>query len=383
MKQIGLRRLRASLILIGLCCSALLLTGSGIPESEQPALRDCPVMCEEEFGGVFIEKTIDEFNALGFAYGDSVNIEFSNGYEMKGVPYYSGYYTYTGMPLLVAYPGYPYISAGFYNGESLWELAELEEGDTATVTLAEAGTFLEVQNARDIHYSNDREDYPDDETFANFREARVGDLKENTLYRSASPCDNKYMRAPYVDKLIAAAGVNTIINLADSGEKIEGYIREEGFDSPYFLSLYERGSVFPLAMNTNFDSDAFQEKMRRGLEAIIENDGPYLVHCTLGKDRTGFVCMLLEALCGASYQEIKDDYMITYSNYYQITPEREKVKYDTIIRDVFNPMVQSIIPGDETADPESVDLTACAEAFIKKIGLDETQIEALRQRLCG
>jgi len=47
-------------------------------------------------------------------------------------------------------------------------------------------------------------------------------------------------------------------------------------------------------------------------------DGPYLVHCLEGKDRTGFVCIVLEALMSATYQEIVDDYMLTYNNYYHI-----------------------------------------------------------------
>lgn len=33
-----------------------------------------------KFGGPYINITIDDFNALGFSYGDSVDISFSNGY---------------------------------------------------------------------------------------------------------------------------------------------------------------------------------------------------------------------------------------------------------------------------------------------------------------
>lgn len=51
---------------------------------------------ESEFGGVYIEMSIDEFNALGFEYGDSVDVVFSNGYELKDIPYYNGYYVDAG-----------------------------------------------------------------------------------------------------------------------------------------------------------------------------------------------------------------------------------------------------------------------------------------------
>jgi len=49
---------------------------------------------------------------------------------------------------------------------------------------------------------------------------------------------------------------------------------------------------------------------------IIANDGPYLIHCTEGKDRAGFVSAVLEALMGADLQEIVADYMKSYENYY-------------------------------------------------------------------
>ena len=84
-----------------------------------PRLVDCGVIHEPEFGGVYIMNTIEEFNALGFAYGDSVDISFSNGYTLEDQPYYNGYYTESGESLLVAYPGYDYIKACINNGSDL------------------------------------------------------------------------------------------------------------------------------------------------------------------------------------------------------------------------------------------------------------------------
>lgn len=51
---------------------------------------------------------------------------------------------------------------------------------------------------------------------------------------------------------------------------------------------------------------------------MIENDGPYLIHCKEGKDRTGILCTILESFAGASASEVIQDYMITYSNYYGV-----------------------------------------------------------------
>jgi hypothetical protein len=113
---------------------------------------------------------------------------------------------------------------------------------------------------------------------------------------------------------------------------------------------------------------------------MAEHEGPYLVHCTEGKDRTGFVCMLLEALCGASYDEIVDDYMITYDNYYGITKEAEAERYDTIVTYVLLPMVQ-VLSGD--SDPASADLAAGAEQYLLDGGMTQSQITDLRSALTG
>ena len=34
--------------------------------------------------------TIDDFNNYGFKFGDSVDVKFSNGYELLDLPYYNG-----------------------------------------------------------------------------------------------------------------------------------------------------------------------------------------------------------------------------------------------------------------------------------------------------
>lgn len=344
-----------------------------------PTLAECAVSHEPEFGGVYIKSTIDDFNALGFQYGDSVDVAFSNGYTLRDLPYYNGYYTANGEPLLIAYPGYPYIKVAINNGDDLWTVAGLSESDTATVTLNTAGKYLEIQNARDIHYTDDRADYESDAVFANFRAVSAGEIQPDRLYRSASPCDNQHNRAAYVDKLLGEAGVQWILNLANDAENIETYFDEPGFASPNFAALYEAGKVDPIALNMNFGSDVFREKLAAGLANMAAQPGPYLVHCTEGKDRTGFVCMVLEALCGASYQEIVDDYMITYANYYGITEASDASRYSVIVSSVLDPMLRSM--AGDGVDIKSADLSACAVKFLQDAGMTDEQITALRDRL--
>ena len=346
--------------------------------SSSPALTDCNVIHEDNFGGVYIENTIDEFNALGFEYGDSVDITFSNGYEMKDIPYYNGYYTDIGDPLLVAYPGYDYIRAGINNGDDLWVLAGLKDGDTVDISLRERGKYLDIQEARDIHYEDDRDLYDSDEIFANFRNIQVGDIREDVLYRSASPCDNQHNRASYVDKMLEKNGIRYVVNLAESDDEIRDDISGSDFNSPYFLSLYQSGKVIPLYMKANYNDEDFRNKLVKGLKAIAANEGPYDIHCAEGKDRTGFVCMVAEALCGASYEEITDDYMETYYNYYGITKDDDK--YDIIVKHVLDPMIY-IVTGDESVNLKTADLASYAEKFLKDAGMNDKDIEDVRDRL--
>lgn len=353
---------------------------------------------ESEFGGVYIEMSIDEFNALGFEYGDSVDVVFSNGYELKDIPYYNGYYVDAGKPLLIAYPGYEYIKAAVNYGDDLWNTAELkigethehedclyddadlEEHDTASVYLNEKAKYRKIQEARDISYFDEREKYETDEIFANFRNIHMGEIREGVIYRSASPCDNQHNRATYVNDLIEEAAVNCILNLADNEVKIERYINADGFSCDYFLSLYNDGKVIPLALNMNYMSDEFASKIADGFIRMSEIDGPYLIHCTEGKDRTGFVCMLVEALAKADYESIKDDYMLTYDNYYKINEEKDPEKYQTILESNLDAMVKFIV-NDDSIDYKNTDLSSYARAYLNKAGMSDEQIDAFLNKI--
>ncbi|MBR4610980.1 MAG: hypothetical protein IKO38_11130 [Erysipelotrichaceae bacterium] len=230
MKKIsGIKILVLALLILSLCAC------QKKKEESDPSIADYPIEHEMEYGGVYIKIAIDDFNALGFSFGDSIDLTFDNGKKLEDIPYYNGYYVDAGEPLLIGYPGYEYIKATINYGqdlwdefslkvpanvEGLWKKAVLEEHNTATITLHEKGKYLPIQEASDIHYFDERERYDSDAMFANFRSMNLGKLKKDVIYRSASPCDNQHNRAPYVDALIREAGVKTILDLADNEVKI-------------------------------------------------------------------------------------------------------------------------------------------------------------------
>lgn len=362
-------------------------------DSGPQQLKDYKISHELKFGGAYIEITIDDFNQLGYKYGDSIDITFSNGYKLTDLPYYNGYYTNTGEPLLVGYPGYPYIKACINNGNDLFEIADLSDSDTASIKLHKKEKYLAIQEALDIHYTDIQGDTPD-YIFGNFRVVNVGNLKEDILYRSASPVDNEHNRAAVVDRLIT--NVNTIINLSDNDLELVEHIDKEDFNSPNFLNIYNKERVIALAMNMNFKlgeeedptpclftqfkENTFQTKLIQGLRFMINNDGPYLVHCVEGKDRTGFVCMVIEAIAGASYDEIINDYMITYDNYYGINLNDTPSKYNVIKEKNIEEMLRTII-DDESVDLKTADYGHYIELYLLSKGLEQEEFNALKSKL--
>ena len=390
MKKIsGIKILVLALLILSLCAC------QKKKEESDPSIADYPIEHEMEYGGVYIKIAIDDFNALGFSFGDSIDLTFDNGRKLEDIPYYNGYYVDAGEPLLIGYPGYEYIKATINYGqdlwdefslkvpanvEGLWKKAVLEEHNTATITLHEKGKYLPIQEASDIHYFDERERYDSDAMFANFRSMNLGKLKRDVIYRSASPCDNQHNRAPYVDALIREAGVKTILDLADNEVKIEKYIARDDFASPYFLSLYENDQVIPIALNMNYLSDDFGMKIVQGFNLMAEKEGPYLIHCTEGKDRTGFVAMLIEALAKASYEEIEADYMKTYANYYRIDKSNDKEKYQIILERNLDGMIVFMV-NDAGIDFKNCDLSIYAENYLQRCGMSEEQIQAFKERL--
>lgn len=326
---------------------------------------------EPEFKAICLAGSVDDFNSAGFQFGDSCDIRFSNGYTLEDVPYYNGYYARTNEPLLVAYPGYEHVEIAICNGDSSWLVCGCSEGDTVTVTLAQAGKYLAVQEAMNTVYSNERADYPDDKAFANFRVMSGGRLRKNTFFRGASPVNNTYNRAGIVDRLIRETGIAFVLDLADNGERLKQYAEES--NSEYFLSLYHSGRVAPLGLNASYRSDTFRKTLAAGLLEMMNHEGPYYIHCTEGKDRTGFVCLLLEALSGAGPDELEADYMLTFKNYYGILSGSER--YDTFLCFRFHDMYDWLA-GLGGGDPE-----AGARAYLLDGGMTETEVDELERFL--
>ena len=260
----------------------------------------------------------------------------------------------------------------------IFEEGKTMEDITLLLTLTGKGEYRDEWLIHQLSRTDNREDYSSDAAFANFREIKGGKIGEGALFRSSSPINNEIGRAKYADALVKENGIRTVMNLADSEESILSYMGKEDFASPYYASLFENGDVIALNMGVSFKTREFQASLSEGLTFLASKEGPYLVHCTEGKDRAGFTSALLSALMGLTYQEIVEDYMTTYENYYHI--EKGSEQYEAVKKSNIDSML-SFIASVESDKLSQVDLSLKAEEFLLAIGMEEDTVRKLKENL--
>ena len=328
-----------------------------------------------EFGAAMLNLTQADMTEAGFSLGDLISITVE-GTEIV-MPYYDGFYTRNAEYLCVAYPTYPSVCFTANNVGLPPALCGLE-GHAVTIRMKEKGGCLDVQQALSMKYSNYREDYPNhsDAQFANARAVSAGNIANGVLHRTSSPFSNDINRAPYVSQYLQSQQVHTVLNLADTQQNMQTYDMP-----PYSRTLWDGGNVILCPLKADPTADDYNTSLIDALKQLPSHPTPYVVHCMEGKDRTGYVCALLEGLCGATYDEIVADYLITYANYYQITPEQNPELCNTLVSLRLNTCLmyyagvtdESLLPG--------IDYAKAFSDYLLTHGMTPQQLDALVQAL--
>ena len=136
--------------------------------------------------------------------------------------------------------------------------------------------------------------------------------------------------------------------------------------------------IIALDMSMDLSSEDFRQKLARGYRFLASHEGPYLIHCNEGKDRTGYAVGILECLMGANVDEIMQDYMLTYYNFYGVTPDSQQYK------NISTSNIEAYLAkafGISSIRAEDVDLQARAEAFLMDIGMNKEEVTALKENL--
>lgn len=369
-----------SIIVFIACLMLLQLCACTQPKnpSDKPDAVRATVIEIEKYGHAVLDLSTADLAALGYELGDIVSVRF--GSYQANMPFYDGYYVNPGDVMLRGLKPEANVAICINYGK-FYEETGLAVGDTVEITMVEKAGMLEYQKLCALQYSNDRADYPDDAAFANFREVAVGSIGNGKLYRTASPINNEHGRAGYANALIASVGVATVLNLADSTEDIEEYCQADDFASQYYLALYESGNVMALDLNGDFFSHSFGVSVASGLTFLAHHEPPYCVHCTEGKDRAGFTAMLLEALMGAELEEIIDDYMRSFYNYYGIDKQTQPERYDAVLRNNLLAILYHVTGVDTYDELTKVDLEAAVTTYLLDAGMTESDILLLKEKL--
>ena len=347
-------------------------------DPDQSMLVQATVIEIEKYGHAVLNVTTADFMAVGYELGDIVCVRF--GTREYTMPLFDGYYSNPGGLLLRASDAEECIAVCINYGD-FSDVNGISVGDTVEITMSEKAGMLAIQELYALQYSNKREDYSDDASFANFRAVTAGRIGNGKLYRTASPINNENGRADYADNLIESVGVTTVLNLADSDKDIEGYLADSECDSEYYRHLYETGSVIAIDLTGNFYSEEFASSVAKGLTFLARNEAPYCIHCTEGKDRAGFTAMLLEALMGATLDEIISDYMISFYNYYGIDKEHEPERYQAVLDINLMEMLFHITGAESVEQLEQINLETAVTAYLIEAGMSQEDIVMLKQKL--
>ncbi|GAA4260907.1 tyrosine-protein phosphatase [Dietzia aurantiaca] len=143
-------------------------------------------------------------------------------------------------------------------------------------------------------------------------------------------------------------------------------------------------------VNTNrgFVTDAqTRGQFARVLSGLAENGDPQMVHCTSGKDRTGWVGFLLLSIAGIDRETIMEDYLLSNANL-----EQDNERIIQIISAALSPEAADnlyplliVEPGYLQAGIDQLDDDYDdVESYLTDgLGLTEQTIENLRAKLVG
>lgn len=281
-------------------------------------------------------------------------------------------------------PGKDYIKS---DGEKIYivrkyrSFADKEElgkdciGDSVQITLVEKNAYVyELQDASGL----------DKKVAANFRYVKAGGLGAGTLYRSCSPTVTDYgeERRSAADRLLREYRIDYVINLSENLAEMSERVAETYPQSNY-NKLIEEGKVSAIALDwTDIDNPEYIDKIAEHFRFIAEHEGSYLIHCAIGQDRTGFVVEVLASLMGASYDELIQDYGMSFENYYKV--ERGSVLYQYLTEGGLRDSLE-IMAGNSNIESyigdDGKQLSQLAEKYLIRLGLTEEEISGIKTNL--
>jgi protein-tyrosine phosphatase len=163
-------------------------------------------------------------------------------------------------------------------------------------------------------------------------------MRRGRLYRSGTLDDAKAADL----RQLTTIGLKTIVDLRAPREKKQELPRLDGalrIDVPIELENRVREKVQPLMTRRGAEGEVIDilKQMYRDLadeawpqagelfKVLLDADAyPVLIHCRAGKDRTGFMCALVQHAIGLERAAIFQDYLETNNHFGLVSPRMER-----------------------------------------------------------
>jgi len=205
----------------------------------------------------------------------------------------------------------------------------------------------------------------------------MGNIAPKILYRSSHPIkDNKQEKI--ISMLAAQARIQTVINLSDTNSEI----MLKSIKAPWYNKLFKNDRVLAVGMDFSFNNENFRKKLKTVLQFITISEGPWLIHCHAGVDRTGIVSIILESIMGATIDDIINDYHKSFNSIFDSSIYGDEDKKDSHYEKFIIMRLLSVM-GD-TMPINDQNLQVIAENYLcNTIGLSAVEVTLLKSKLSG
>ncbi|MBQ8394110.1 MAG: tyrosine-protein phosphatase [Clostridia bacterium] len=185
-----------------------------------------------------------------------------------------------------------------------------------------------------------------------------------------------------IEDALVKYGIKTELDVRNASESLgrtessfgEG-AQYYSYSCPYYLGDH----------GLNIDKSQYPEEIENLAKAIkvfaVEDNYPIYYHCSLGRDRTGMVAMLLQGLLGVPRDYIYMDYEVSFFSErgcYDFAGNNPKLKVGHMM-DSLTGVYNYIDAYGETEGP--LPFATNCEKYLQDIGVTETEIASIRNLL--
>lgn len=296
-----------------------------------------------ENGIVQLDANISDLREKNIDYGDSVKFLFSTFYIAEEVPILNGEFMNTGQYVAIATDENSPIQFYIQGSSDFWKISNLNESSTVKISLTKKGQYKNLNNAFNKPVIGD---------IKNLRTLRGGKLKLLDFVRGVNPNINYDVTSTmyYYNKTM---NISNTINLDENNYNVH---------------------------SMDIKSNACNSMIKERLIEICNLNGRTYIYSN-SEDMTAYFCAIIEAIAGASYDEIVNDYMQTYANLYGITLDSNSDEYNAIKTYHIDWFLHKFTKTPNNYDMHNCDFAYDAEMYLRANGLGTSEINLIKTRL--